>query len=205
MSAKDSLVGKTIANWFVFADAPSRIYLHGSQRRSWARCRCGREKIVINDCLIRGTSKSCGKCKAIPHHNLRHGCSNTRIYQVWCGMIARCENRNHPEFKNWGGRGIKICPRWRNSFEHFLEDMGIGKRGWSIERIDNNRGYGLYNVVWATAKQQTRNYRRNVIITVRGITGCIIDLCEKFRIPYKRTWKRIRKLGWTPDEAFSKP
>lgn len=204
MSYRISLVGQTFTSWFVFADAPPRIYPYDTHGRSWVRCVCGTERIVTNGGLILGRSRSCGECGSVPSggdFNRRHGCSRTRIYNVWLNMRRRCEDQGNRSFRNYGARGIRVCSRW-NLFEHFLEDMGVGKSGWQLERLNNDGHYEPGNVVWATSKQQTRNYRRNIILTVRGITACLIDLCNHFHVPYKRTWKRFRKFGWSIEDAM---
>jgi hypothetical protein len=82
------------------------------------------------------------------------------LYQCWRNMISRCHCESHPRFKDWGGRGIAVCDRWRNSFHAFLEDMGVRpSTKHSIDRIDNDGNYEPGNCRWATRSQQQSNQR----------------------------------------------
>lgn len=92
--------------------------------------------------------------------NLKHGRSNDPVYDVWVAMKARCENPNHPMWKHYGGRGIKVCDRWRVSFISFIEDMGEPS-GLTLDRIDNNEGYKPGNCRWISIQEQQRNRRNN--------------------------------------------
>ena len=88
-----------------------------------------------------------------------HGEGNpmTPRYRAWAHMLERCKNPWHPHYKNYGGRGIKVCDRWKH-YEKFVEDMGPHPgKGWSIDRIDNNGAYEPTNCRWATQKTQQRN------------------------------------------------
>ena len=85
--------------------------------------------------------------------------SNHPLYHTWMGMIARCENPNNASYKNYGGRGLSVCDRWRHSFEKFVEDMGPKPNGYTIERVDNDEGYNPTNCIWDTRKNQNNNRR----------------------------------------------
>jgi hypothetical protein len=129
------------------------------------KCECGNESIAYGNNLKRGHTKSCG-CLGDENRSagvVKHGMSNTGEYHSWAGMIQRCTNPNHIQYKDWGGRGIKVCERWINSFENFYEDMGPKPTpGHSIDRWPNNDGdYELVNCRWGTDEQQGGNKRNN--------------------------------------------
>lgn len=127
--------------------------------------------------------------------------SETPIYNAWRHMINRCENPNDNRFAYYGGRGIKVCERWRSSFENFLEDMGERPPNRSLDRIDNDRGYEPGNCRWATRKEQARNKRTTRFIVFRGERRPLVEWAEILGIPAYSIWNRIR-LGWTDEEAL---
>ena len=90
--------------------------------------------------------------------NRTHGKRHTKLFGVWWQMIQRCRNPKHKAYRNYGGRGIAVCDRWK-SFENFALDMGEAPHGLSLERKDNDGHYDPSNCVWATASQQSRNTR----------------------------------------------
>ncbi len=94
---------------------------------------------------------------------LKHGMTKTREHESWLSMKQRCYNIKGPDYKNYGGRGIKVCARWRTSFINFYEDMGPKPEDLTLERIDNNGNYEPDNCKWATYTEQARNRRNNVI------------------------------------------
>lgn len=127
------------------------------------RCECGTTKLIQGSSLTNGYTKSCG-C----HRNdnkRRHGhhtnTGKTGEYNSWCGMKQRCYNPGATQYKDYGGRGITVCERWRDSFENFLLDVGPSPGpGYSIDRINNDGNYEPGNVRWATAKEQAVNRRK---------------------------------------------
>lgn len=172
------------------------------------RCDCGVEIPVRLNSLRTGNTTSCGcfRKEVVSAKNLTHGMSQTSIYQTWKGMIKRCENPNDSVYRYYGGRGIKVCTRWRESFDAFLKDVGIPPENQtSIDRIDNERGYEPGNVRWVNRMMQPRNRRSNRNITIDGMTHCLSEWCEIYDAPYATVGRRIREHGMTPIEALTTP
>ena len=170
-------------------------------------CDCGNETVCPSATLRKGTCKSCGclQRKRASTANFKHGKSKTRLYNVWSSMKGRCHNKNHQDYPNYGGRGVKVCKRWRKSFQGFIDDMGKPPSPkHTIERIDVDGDYCPENCTWATRRTQANNSRNNRRIEFDGETHTLAEWARKLDIPYGRLLARLRR-GWTVDRAFSQP
>lgn len=104
------------------------------------------------------------------------------LYPVWSGMKRRCCKKTHKNYKHYGGRGIKVCDRWLNSFDNFIEDMGDRPSPeYQLGRMDNDGDYCPENCRWVTKKENQRNKRNNVCITAFGETKCVVEWVEDDR------------------------
>jgi hypothetical protein len=136
----------------------------------------------------------------------RHGGSGSFEHRVWRGMISRCEIPSATGYKRYGGRGIAVCDRWRNSFSAFFDDMGAApslKHSIERNRLDGN--YEPDNCRWATRKEQHRNTRRSRVLEFQGESKTIVEWCEQLGLAYWRTHSRIHKLGWSTERALTEP
>lgn len=204
MPAFCDLKGLVFSRWLVIAK--SNI----AGRTQWeCKCECGVVRPVLSSSLISGKSKSCGclnKEKASERLTLRmktHGLSRTAAYASWSSMVKRCTNKKNNEWENYGGRGIGICDRWKNSFENFLEDMGNPPPGMSIDRINNDLGYSKENCRWATRTEQNRNKRSCRQISFNGETKGFGEWAEHYCIDRRKLYSRVINCGWSFDKAVS--
>jgi len=181
----------------------------------FCNCDCGNtNKIVDGGNLRFGSVKSCGclmresRIKAnLIHGHTRHTKKNSKEYYCWVGIKTRCLNKNSPNYLRYGGRGIKMCDRWLESFQNFYEDIGpCPSSEHSIERKNRNGNYDKENCVWATAKIQNHN-RENSIekITIGNKTMELTEWCEFLGMSYDLVWTRIRIAGWAPERALTTP
>lgn len=124
----------------------------------------------------------------------------------WQQMVNRCTHPVHVGYPNYGGRGIKVCDRWLESFENFLADMGPRPSlRHTVDRIDVNGNYEPGNCRWATPKEQGRNRRDNRIISAFGREQCMAAWAEERGLPVRLIRDRIDKLGWGAETALSEP
>lgn len=135
----------------------------------------------------------------------KHGMRGTREYNSWSSMKSRCYNPNVKTYKNYGGRGIKVCDSWLNSFEEFYKDMGPRPPQTNLDRIDNNKDYCKENCRWISDKEQHRNQRSNIKITFNDETMILMDWSKKLGIAYATLYNRLFNYNWSVEDAFTKP
>jgi hypothetical protein len=124
---------------------------------------------------------------------------------AWRNLVARCTNPDHPKWPRYGGRGIRVCPRWLDSFPAFLADMGPRPgREYSIDRRENDGHYEPGNCRWATRPQQDRNRGDNRIVEYGGLRLPAVAMCERFGVDYVLFRNRLRH-GWTVARAIEEP
>lgn len=127
-----------------------------------------------------------------------------RIHWVWAEIIQRCTNPRNKSYKRYGGRGISVCDRWRNSFELFCKDMGPRPLGSMIDRIDNNAWYSPDNCRWVTPAQSNSNRSISRLVTVDGENMCLKHACKKLGLLYRPIAKRFQR-GWPEYRALYEP
>jgi|ERR1035437_10001388 hypothetical protein len=131
-----------------------------------------------------------------------HGLSRTLTYNTWARMRTRCAHKEHKQYKDYGGRGIKVCARW-SRYENFLSDMGEQPKGLTLERKNNNQGYSKSNCVWDTPKAQARNRRSNKLITHNGETMCMSAWAERLGISRETLFRRLNVLKQPLERALT--
>lgn len=198
-TAKSSVVqiGDVYGKWLVLGLSERSV----RKVRWWdCRCGCGVEKPVCQSSLRSGRSKSCNSCG-----NTRHGMRFSIEHKPWVAMIQRCTNEKHHAYDDYGGRGITVFQEWRDSFEAFFRDMGPRPSlKYSIERIDNSKGYEPGNCKWATDIEQHRNKRNNVLLTLNGKTMCLAAWAEETGLKNFVIQSR-KQLGWSDERTLTTP
>lgn len=161
------------------------------------RCDCGSEAEVTSDALTskRMPTRSCGclhRERAGDLHRT-HGKCGTPTYRTWTDMISRCENRARDNYARYGGRGIRVCERWRNSFEAFLSDMGERPVGKTIDRVASDGNYEPGNCQWATAHEQGANKRNNIAVERNGVTRTLAEWSRLTGLNRSTLYNRARR------------
>lgn len=177
---------------------------HGSSQ--WlCRCDCGNETVVDSQNLRGNKTLSCGclqKEKAM-YSNTTHGMFGTKIYRAWCHAKERCYNPNVKNYKDYGGRGIKMCDEWKNNPDKFIEwslkngfDINSFGDDCTIDRIDVNGDYCPENCRWVSKQEQANNTRTNHYLTYNGETKTLAQWSRELGIKYHIIVHRVNKWNW---------
>jgi hypothetical protein len=207
-------IGEKFGKLIVIGFGPDRFYGKSKKRNQVLICQCECGNIEERVKRELRHSKSCRSCslEGDINPNFKHGYASGRRgeqkpesaeYRTWKVIKVRCYNKKFKQYKDYGGRGIRVCERWLCSFENFLADMGLKPSPQhSIDRYpDKDGNYSPENCRWATDKEQRRNRGSNVFLTYNNQTLCVTDWGRKLGVPHKTIRSRLRD-GCTVKEAL---
>lgn len=138
--------------------------------------------------------------------SFKHGLTKTLLYGTWSRLKSRCTNQKHQDYHHYGGRGITICDDWKENFQAFY-DWSITngyRKGLTIDRINNDKGYCPENCRWATVKEQSNNRRSNTCLEFRGEVKTISQWADAIGVDQDTICKRL-KNGWDMDKTLTTP
>lgn len=193
------LTGRKFGRWTVGDLDTERS---GRSSYFWCTCECGTRRSVFGASMTTGVSKSCGclrdertadrNRRSAKHHE--SGATITPEYRIWKGMKDRCENDRSKDYMRYGGRGIRVCERWRHSYDEFLADMGRRpSQKHSIDRINVHLDYTPGNCRWATSVEQGNNKRNNVILTYLCESMTLSQWARRLDISFSLLHRRYKR------------
>jgi|SRR5215831_9204336 len=168
----------------------------------WCDCACGARILLPGVSLYSGRTQSCGclHTEIMQARNTTHGLAHLPEYSIWQAMKRRCNNPKHPDYRNYGGRGITVCDAWQNSFLVFLAEMGPRPASGltierastlTIERVDNDGPYSKTNCVWTSYVVQGNNRRVNRRVTYEGKSYTVAQLARHLDMSYSKAYDRF--------------
>lgn len=198
-----SLTGQRFGRLVVIGEIRGR----GAHTRWLCQCDCGKATTPRATHVKSGASRSCGCVVG----RWRHGMASSREYRILEGIVTRCTKTDHHNYAYYGGRGVRVCDRWRfgegdlSGIECFLADIGPAPtKAHTVDRIDVNGNYEPGNCRWATRKEQARNFRRNIWVEYKGERRLLIELCEAVGMNPQVAKNRIER-GWSVEDAVHAP
>jgi hypothetical protein len=190
------LVGRKFGRLTILSVSTPRTNTYGRPIKRWlCLCDCGGRTETTTNKLVSGHTQSCG-CYATEQTskaNKTHGMRQSHEYVSWASMKSRCLNPRHKKFDLWGGRGIKICDEWLDSFDAFYCDMGPRPAGTTLDRIDANGPYAPGNCRWATPAEQANNLTTVRRFTVNGVTDTISGFAARWGCSRDAIKLRLRR------------
>lgn len=128
----------------------------------------------------------------------------------WSGMIARCHDPKHADYRNYGARGIHVCPEWREGFWAFIGYVTehLGPRpspDHHLDRRNNDKGYEPGNIRWATPSENSLNKRSALMIPYKGEVLPLVEWCRRLGLSPVTVQKRIENWGWSGEQALETP
>lgn len=211
MERPESLIGKQFGRLTV-------VGIYGKDKSGHTllscRCSCGNMTTAQLYQLRNNIKKSCGclKKEMGKINFTKHGEAHRRLYVLWIGIKKRCYSEKCSSYKNYGGRGIKMCPEWKDDYVAFRDfmlsigyDESISSKYQTIERIDVNGNYEPNNCKLTTMKEQNLNKRNNHLVTYKGVTKTITEFAEDFNLDVNTILNRINNFGYSIEKALEKP
>ena len=207
---KRNLIGERFGKLIVIEECESKKQPSGQIKTMWlCKCDCGNITKVTSSNLKRGNTKSCGCLhkEKTAKINKKHNLTSTRLYRIWQNMKNRCLNQKIKAYKDYGGRGIKVCEEWldkQNGFINFYNwaiDNGYTEN-LTIDRIDNDGNYEPNNCRWATILEQSHNKRNCIKITYNNKTKHISEWAKEYNISRDCLWQRLYVLNWNIEKAL---
>jgi len=205
----ENLIGKRFGRLLVL----ERVDEHARNILWKCQCDCGATKIVRGGNLKNGNVRSCG-CLASESSTRFvkiHGKSQTRLFRVWSGIKNRCLCKTDKHYKDYGGRGIKVCDEWKDDFQAFYDwAMGNGydetapKGVCTIDRIDNNKGYSPENCRFVGLKVQANNKRTNHLVDCGNAKITVAEATDIANLDYNTMLRRVER-GWNIEDAINTP
>lgn len=185
--------GKLVAQKYLYTDPTHRTAV-------WlCKCDCGNMTKIRAD-VLKSQTRSCGclqteHARAMGPQNKTHGLVGTRLYRIYHGMLARCYRKSCPAYKNYGGRGIKMCNEWKQNILAFYDwAQAAGYQdSLSIDRINNDGDYSPDNCRWATHAEQGKNTRTTHYITHNGQTKCVTDWAKELGVCAETIRRRAQR------------
>ena len=203
----DEYIGKRYAHLLILEEYPTKS---NEMRKVVCQCDCGNITVVQFNNLIHGHTKSCGCLKKIVKPTLKHGKTETRLYNVWSNIRERCFCSTNTSYPNYGGRGITLCDEWASDFTNFERwafengyDENAPYGECTLDRIDVNGNYEPSNCRWTNAKQQCNNKRNNRWITYNGETHTVAEWARKLDMNYVTLFNRLFKRNWTIEDSLT--
>ena len=169
------------------------------------QCDCGNTLIAPAASVKSGNTKSCGclQPETAAMLSTSHGMVRTPTYNSWAAMLCRCNNKNAPNYKHYGGRGISVCEEWL-SFENFLLDMGVRPQNTTLGRENNDLGYTPSNCQWETTDDQSLNKRTTVYVVFEGEKMPLAAACAVSEVDYKAVMQAASRRKLPHQEVFNK-
>lgn len=199
-SNKQDLIGQR----YFYLTVIELYKVHGHGNTWKVKCDCGKVIIVLTSRFRKNKSCGCNRKKLIEKAITKHGLWSHPLYGTWNSIKQRCTNPKNRAYKNYGGRGIKICDRWMDVGKFIIDMYPTHKEGLSIDRLDNNGDYTLENCRWATREQQNNNTRQNKIINTQKGKMNIKQASRIFDIKYTTLISRVYR-GWQEEKLLTPP